>query len=453
MTDVLARIVARKKQDVAARLGGQAPVAQPTTRSLKAALARPGARFVMEVKRASPSGHRSPVSVEQAARAYAPLADAISVLTDGPDFGGDLADIARVRAHFDGPILAKDFIVAAAQVAEARAAGADAVLVMLSVLDDREAREVLDAANALAMDSIVEVHDEAEMARAVRLAPAIIGINNRDLKSLGIDLSTTERLARLAPAGALLISESGIASRADVLALAPHVDAFLVGSALMAAPDIAEAARALVHGRVKLCGLTHADDVALAARSGASHAGLIFVPGTPRALTDENGQELAGLARRLSMKSVGVFRDCPLAQVIATARRLGLDAVQLHGSEPDAYLAELRQALPATAEIWAVSSVGEGPPLMREGADRILFDTPKDSAAPIALSLVEGHPALPSGFIAGALTTASAPTAAALGAYGIDLCSGVEKSPGRKDPAKVAALFDALRPAVRGEER
>ena len=127
MIDVLARIIARKRREVAERLDG--PVAaEPTRRSLGAALARPGARFIMEVKCASPSGHRSNVSVEAAATAYAPVADAISVLTDGDDFGGSLDDLRQVRAIFDGPILAKDFIVDPAQVSEARAAGADAAL-------------------------------------------------------------------------------------------------------------------------------------------------------------------------------------------------------------------------------------------------------------------------------------------------------------------------------------
>ena len=116
MADVLGQIVARKRIEVAERLGGKAVAAEPTRRSLRAALSRPGARFVMEVKRASPSGHRSDVSVERAAAAYAPIADAISVLIDGPGFGGSLDDLRAVRPIFDGPILAKEFIVDPAQV-------------------------------------------------------------------------------------------------------------------------------------------------------------------------------------------------------------------------------------------------------------------------------------------------------------------------------------------------
>ena len=146
MAEVLDRIVARKRIEVAERLGGQPVAAEPTKRSLRRALARDGARFIMEVKKASPSGHRAAVTLDEAVAAYRPVADAISVLTDGPDFGGSLDDLRRVRQAFDGPVLAKDFIVDAAQVSEARAGGADAVLVMLSVLEDRSAAAVLAAA-------------------------------------------------------------------------------------------------------------------------------------------------------------------------------------------------------------------------------------------------------------------------------------------------------------------
>ena len=452
MADVLARIVTRKRHEVAARLSG--PVAaDPATRSLRAALARPGARFIMEVKRASPSGHRSAVTVGRAARAYAPVADAISVLTDGEDFGGSLGDLRQVRQRFDGPILAKDFIVDPAQVSEARAAGADAVLVMMSVLGDGEAAAVMAEARRLSMDAIVEVHDEAELARALTLGATIVGINNRDLKTLTTDLAVTERLAPLVPSDVLLISESGVKSRDDVLRLGSHADAFLVGSALMAAPDIAEAARALVHGRVKLCGLTNSDDVALAARSGATHAGLILVPGTPRAVGGEIAMELAETARAHGLKAVGVFRNAAPEEVVDRAQKLRLDAVQLHGDE-DARM--VRAGLASGTEIWAVSGVGTAAAPTRPGADRTLFDTVRDGASggtgsPFDWSLIEGRDDLPRSFLAGGIGPGNARAAARVGAYGLDVCSAVEAEAGIKDPAKVAALFAALRPAARGD--
>ena len=322
MVDVLARIVARKRVEVAERLRGQRTPAEPTIRSLSAALARPGARFVMEVKRASPSGHVARASVEQALAAYAPIADAISVLVDGPAFGGSFADLAQVRAGYDGPIIAKDFVVDPVQVSEARSHGADAVLVMLSVLDDGEAAAVIAEARSLGMDALVEVHDEAELARALALGAPLLGINNRDLKTLTIDLAVTERLAPLVPPGRVLVSESGVRSNRDVRRLAPLVDAFLVGSSLMAAHDIARAARELVFGATKICGLTRLDDVRAAAAHGASHAGLIFVEQSPRRVDLAHGAPLAAEMLALGMVPVGVFRDCPPPTIAGIARAI-----------------------------------------------------------------------------------------------------------------------------------
>lgn len=448
MADVLARIVARKREEVADRLGGRSVAAEPTTRSLRTALLKPGARFIMEVKRKSPSGHRSAVTPEAAVTAYAPIADAISVLTDGQDFGGSLDDLALVRSRFDGPILAKDFIVDPAQVSEARAAGADAVLVMMSVLDDAGAGAVMAEARRLTMDAIVEVHGEDELARALALGADIIGVNNRDLKTLTIDLAVTERLAPMIPAGPVAISESGISTRADVQRLAPLVDAFLVGSALMAAPDVGQAARTLVHGRVKLCGMTRVEDVALAAASGATYAGLIIVPGTPRAVTLHEARPLAKAIRQAGMKAVGVFRDAP----VETVAQLALDAVQLHGSEDEAMIAELRAHLPATTEIWTTCRVGAEAAQRRTGGDRTLFDSGAGGTGEMFdWSLIAGRADLADAFLAGGIGPSNSAAAAKVGAYGLDLCSGVEASPGVKDPAKVAALFAALRPASRSE--
>jgi indole-3-glycerol phosphate synthase/phosphoribosylanthranilate isomerase len=450
MTELLRAIVNRKRAEVDSRLGRRPVSAAPTTRSLRAALSRPGARFIMEVKRASPSGHRGLHSLNESMRAYAPVADAISVLTDGPGFGGSLADLAAARELFDGPILAKDFIVDPAQVSEARAAGADAVLAMMAVLGDDEARAVMAEAERLAMDVIVEVHDEAELGRALALKPAMVGINNRDFTSLATDLAVTERLAPLVPRDVLAIAESGITGRADTARLAPLADAFLVGTALMAAPDICQAARALVHGRVKICGLTNAADVALAASAGATHAGLIFVPGTPRALGPAQGDRLAAAARGHGLEPVGVFRDAAI-ESIAAAASADLSAVQLHGAEPAEQIAGLRGLLPQEVEIWAACPVNGSAAPARPGADRSLFDSGRGGTGePFDWSLLAGRPDLPSAFLAGGIGPANARAAQAVGAYGLDVGSSVELAPGLKDPVRVAALFDALRLGSRG---
>jgi indole-3-glycerol phosphate synthase/phosphoribosylanthranilate isomerase len=459
MTDpggVLGAIVARKRIDVAARLGGADPMAgaEPTQASLAAALARPGARFVMEVKRASPSAGAIRPGADPAAQAaaYAGVADAISVLTDAPFFGGALADLAAVRRVYDGPILAKDFIVDPRQVAEARCHGADAVLAMLSVLGDEEARAVMEAAARLGMDVLVEAHDESEVRRAVALGAPIVGINNRDLRTLEVDLGVTERLAPLVPPDRLVVAESGISGRADVERLAPFADAFLVGTALMRAVHPAQAARALAFGRVKVCGVTGAGDAEATISAGAGFLGLIMVPGTPRAVTRAEAARIAEAAGGAGL--VGVFRNEKVMEVALAARELELDAVQLHGEEDARYIRGLRGLLPEATEIWAAGAVGREVPEPRLGADRTLFDTQVDGRSggtgrAFAWERVQGRPELGAALLAGGLDPGNARTASRVGAWALDVGSGVEAAPGRKDEGKLRAFFEALRPEAR----
>ena len=450
MADILAAIVARKRLEVAARLDGRRTPAEPTRRSLRAALEKPGGRFIMEVKRASPSGHVAAAGVDQAIAAYAPIADAISVLLDGPAFGGSFADLALVRQGFDGPIIAKDFVVDPVQVSEARAYGADVVLVMLSVLDDVLAAAVIAEARSLGMDALVEVHDDAELERALALEAPLIGINNRNLKTLAIDLAVTERLAPRVPKDRVLVSESGIGSNRDVRRLAPLVDGFLVGSALMASSDIRRATRELVFGATKICGLTRAEDVRAAAAAGASHAGFIVVPDTPRAIAAAVVAPLAAEARSLGMIPVGVFRDAPPREIAEAVRATGFGAVQLHGSETAADIAQLRTRLPEGVEIWAIRSVGSSVAPPRAGSDRDLFDRAGGGTGQtFDWSLLAGDAGLAGGWIAGGLNPDNIAEAAAIGAYGLDIGSGVEAASGIKDHDRLAALFDARRPANR----
>jgi indole-3-glycerol phosphate synthase len=169
------------------------------------------------------------------------------VLTDKSFFGGSIEDLAAARRHFDGPILGKDFFIDPRQVVEARLAGADAVLVMLSLLDDAEAREIIAEAERFGMDALVEVHDEAEMARAGALGADLVGVNNRDLRTFTVDLAITERLAADAPEGALLVTESGLFTAADAARLERSgAKAMLVGESLMRQADVTAATRALL---------------------------------------------------------------------------------------------------------------------------------------------------------------------------------------------------------------
>ncbi|HEX3423289.1 MAG TPA: bifunctional indole-3-glycerol-phosphate synthase TrpC/phosphoribosylanthranilate isomerase TrpF [Sphingomicrobium sp.] len=450
---ILSQIAAAKRDELDRRFDGVSiealrSAALPSRRSLRAAVALDGARFVLEIKKASPSaGVICPdADVSTLARGYHGIADALSVLCDGPYFGGSIEDLAAARRAFDGPILAKDFFVDLRQVAEARIAGADAILVMLSLLDDAAARTMIEEARLFSMDVLVEVHSEREMHRALALGAPLIGINNRDLSDFSIDLTTTERLAKLAP-DRLLVSESGISTRADVERIAQFVDGFLIGSALMRSANPAQAARALVFGRTKLCGLRCGAD--LSAARPAAHAGFVFVPGSPRHVTADEAAPLAGIARRSGMLPVGVFQNAPIGTVADIATLINLHAVQLHGKEGPGYVRELRRELPPGCEIWTAVSVGDGP-MDGRGGDRILFDNGKGgSGASFDWSLIKHHPSLERGIVAGGIGPQSAPAALRLGAYGIDVGSSVDARPGLKSADKIAALFEALRPRSR----
>ncbi|MGZ8997368.1 MAG: phosphoribosylanthranilate isomerase, partial [Allosphingosinicella sp.] len=300
-----------------------------------------------------------------------------------------------------------------------------------------------------------EVHDEAQLELALRLGTPIIGINNRDLKTLQVDLEVTERLAPQIPKDRLVIAESGIQGRADVERLAGVVDGFLVGTALMRAADPERAARELAFGRVKVCGLTDPRDARLAA-GGASHAGMIFVPESLRHIRCADALPVAQAIRAGGLKSVGVFRNGKVMEVAATARALGLDIVQLHGEEDPAYIAALRNLVGRETEIWAVSAVGAHDPQRRPGADRTLYDTASagrsgGTGIPFDWSRLQGGEELGTDVVAGGLSPDNAAAAAKLGAYALDVNSGVESAPGRKDAVKLRAFFEALRPRARAE--
>ncbi|MCA3739452.1 indole-3-glycerol phosphate synthase TrpC [Phenylobacterium sp.] len=263
MTDILAQIAEYKRVDVAGRKAAR-PQAQVEAAAASAtpprgfatalsARASPGhLALIAEIKKASPSKGliRADFDPPNLARAYAEGGAAcLSVLTDGPSFQGDDADLVAARAAVTLPCLRKDFLVDPWQVAESRALGADAILVILAMVDDILAAELLSEAARLGMDALVEVHDEVEMDRAGQLGARLVGVNNRDLRTFVTDLAVTERLAAQRPENAQLVTESGIFTRADAERLSHSgAVAMLVGESLMRQPDVTAATRDLLGG-------------------------------------------------------------------------------------------------------------------------------------------------------------------------------------------------------------
>jgi len=257
MTDKLTEICVAKRLEVAARkpsgLSHWPGASRP--RGFEAALRKAtetGFALIAEVKKASPSKGliRADFDPPAHARAYqAGGAACLSVLTDTPYFAGSDAYLVAARAATTLPVLRKDFMVDPWQVAEARAIGADAILIIMAAVDDVLAGELEAAALDVGMDVLVEVHDAAELERALCLQSRLIGVNNRNLRTFAVDLSTTEQLAILAPADVLLVCESGIATYADCQRMAASgVRAILVGESLMRSRDIERATRMLLTG-------------------------------------------------------------------------------------------------------------------------------------------------------------------------------------------------------------
>ncbi|MES2503960.1 MAG: bifunctional indole-3-glycerol-phosphate synthase TrpC/phosphoribosylanthranilate isomerase TrpF [Myxococcota bacterium] len=438
----LLRILENKRSEVSRRESDK------PLESFKRSLARSNRRFkggfILECKKASPSEGliRPDFDIEQIARIYSPFAGAISVLADEKFFQGSLDYLPIVQQAANCPVLCKDFVIAPYQVYEARAYQADMILLMLSVLDDETYRACAKVAHELQMDILTEVHDEQELQRALALDARIIGVNNRDFKTLKVSLDVSKRLLPLIPRDRLAIVESGIASHADIRSfnMEPRPpDGFLIGTSLMKVPRIDLALRDLMFGRVKICGLTSVEDAKDAYDAGAGFGGLIFAPSSPRCIDITPGKQISDA---VPLRWIGVFVNAPVAQVVDYAKTLNLYAVQIHGEEPESYLEDLRNQLPHNIEIWRRltpdSPVGEG--------TRFVFDTPHPTlrggtGKTFDWSLIPDTLPKDKIILSGGLNPNNVVQADALDFWALDVNSGVENAPGKKDKEKLKKLF------------
>lgn len=417
-------------------------------RDFYAALQKKDPAFIFECKHYSPSEGmlRKTYPVIELSQKYSQFADAISVLTNKRFFKGSFEHLKDISKKINKPVLCKDIIVNPYQVTLARYYGADAVLLMLSVLDDKEYITCRNKALALNMQVLTEVFSEEELTRAISLKASIICINHRNLHTMQIDMERVKKLAPHCPKDTFIIAASGIKTHQQVTALQPYANGFLIGSSLSKSDDLDILMRELTFGSIKICGLTRKQDIELAFQKGASYGGLIFAENSPRKVTLNEAKMLITVA---PLRYVGVFVQQSINYVSKVAKTLNLYAVQLHGKESADYVNQLRHSLPPTCHIWkAYSHTQAFPTSLPQGIDKIVIDKAimtGGTGESFDWGKLKNISLSDHIILAGGLSPENIKIAKKIGLGGLDINSGIESSPGIKDSIKLEKLFCKLR--------
>ena len=412
--------------------------------------------YILECKKASPSKGliRAEFNLEDIANVYKHYASAVSVLTDEKYFQGNFEFLPLVRDIVSQPVLCKDFMISEYQVYLARYYQADAILLMLSVVNDETYRVLADLAHSLGMGVLTETSNEEEFERALALGAKIIGVNNRNLHDLTVDLNRvvelTEKYADRIPADVRIISESGIYNHKQIRQLQKVAHGFLIGSSLMGNQDLNNAVRSVIFGENKVCGLTRAQDVKIVYENGALYGGLIFAEHSKRCVNLRQAQELVTAA---PLRFVGVFQNQDIDFIVKIANQLQLYAVQLHGVETEAFITALREQLPESTQIWKAISVNiESQSTINFtddlNVDRYIFDSQTEkqqggTGKTFDWSLIPEnlkHKII----LAGGISPNNVEQAIQQNCLGLDLNSGVESAASVKDEEKVRLVFEKI---------
>lgn len=448
--NILERIAGEKRKEVErlkkVRPLNKLPKPGKSSRNFLRAVGKKGS-VIAEVKKASPSAGTlsKNLDVKELIGLYNGYADALSILTEKKFFKGDIRNLDSARKNSHLPLLRKDFIVDSYQITESRFYGADAILLILSILSDKEAKQFMGEAKALGMDSLVEVHSKAELKRALSIGAKIIGINNRNLKTMKVSLSTTNRLVGAIPKPKrrklVVVSESGFSERGDIEKVLPFADSFLIGTSLVKAKNPKTKLKALKGiPLVKVCGMTSLKDAGAAVKAGADFLGFNFYRASPRYISPERARKIiSGLPA--STTAVGVFVNSPLKEVKSIEKSCKLDYVQLHGDESAAFAKRFKNVIKAirVCSKKDVSSAKKFP------AKYILFDSCVKgkfggTGKSFNYNLVKNFPK--PFFLSGGLSIRNVGKAVrAVNPHAVDVCSGVEKRPGKKSFNKVNAFI------------
>ncbi len=414
--------------------------------------------IIAELKPASPSAGvlNNTRTVAEVVSSYR-NAVALSILTDGNFFGSSFEKLSEVRAATDKPLLCKDFILSKYQVYRARECGADAVLLIVKLLQRDLLAELFREIDELGMTPVVEVQTEEELQVAETLNSEVILINNRNLETLEMDLETTARLAPLVKNAKHVIAASGVETPSDMIRLARHAKTFLIGSALMKSNDPADtlqqflkAAQCIASPRIKLCGFRDLKDATAATDLGVDYLGLIFVDESRRRVTVDDAEVICK-ALKGKVKLVGVFQNSDVEQVNAIVTRLNLDLVQYHGNESPE---QCRRTDCPVIKVFQVSNEFDSTQLhrYRDCVEYFMFDRPKSNADESwlsnAISILSKERIHQEFFIAGGLDESNVANAIeGLQPFAVDVASSIENGPGVKDQEKMTRFVETVRGA------
>ncbi|MEK6959244.1 MAG: bifunctional indole-3-glycerol-phosphate synthase TrpC/phosphoribosylanthranilate isomerase TrpF [archaeon] len=446
MHDILERIIQNKRKEI------EVAKKKFPLSVLKAGLEKSDRDFfrsikgknniIAEIKYKSPSagkiGKKRPI--KEIATAYDKYASAISVLTDKKFFGGTPKYIKETKKYTLLPVLRKDFIVDEYQVYESRYFGADSFLLIASLLSIEEIKHLLEIGRELGMEALVETKTKEEIEKAQKAGAKIIGINNRNLADFKITLDTTKNLKQLVSSDRIVVSESGIHTKKDILEL--DTNAVLIGTSLIGAEDISKKLSGVHRTKVKICGITNPQDAINAVRAGADILGFNFYEKSPRYI---DPAQAAQIIKDLpnTVQTAGIFVNSSAEKIREIQKRTGIDFIQLHGDETEEFCKK------QGANIIKAQRVKGKLPKEKGLLYARLYDTFDPNAFggtgkvfdKALLIKTKGKM-----IIAGGLNANNvAKTLKEIHPYAVDVCSGVEASPGKKDPSKMVDFVVKVR--------
>lgn len=405
--------------------------------------------FILECKRSSPTHGQicKNFNLNKISKIYKKYATIISVLTDEKYFDGKFEFLKKVSKIVSQPLLCKDFIIDPWQIYLARLYNADAILLMLSILDDNTYLNLSHLAHSLKMGIITEINNKEEIYRAITLKAKVIGINNRNFENFSIDLNRTITLAPLIPKKIIVISESGINNHSQIKLLSKYVNGFLIGSYLMSQKKIEISTKKLIFGENKICGLNYFSDSYAAYKAGSVYGGLIFIQNSPRCIN--LNQALYIVKNNKKLEYVGVFCNAPIQKIVYIVKFLRLKFIQLHGQEDFIYIKKLYKLLSNHCVIWKALNmkfeyIKFNYCLSNKLLHRLVLDSGGGTGSTFDWSLINKKYSNKI-ILSGGLSLLNCKKASLLGCIGLDFNSGLEYLPGVKDHNKIFHMFKILR--------